>query len=92
MSASMTFSPVCSGTVTGARSMMAGGTLDRQARLGGHRPLAVERPAKRVDDASQQSVTDGHIHDPAGALDLVAGVQMPVIRRAARRRSRPHRR
>ena len=47
--------------------------------LGGHRPVAIERPAERVDDASQQSVAHGHIHDPARALDFIAGVQMPVF-------------
>ncbi len=46
---------------------------------GGHRPVAVEWPAERVDDASQQSVAHGHVHDPAGALDFIARVQMPVF-------------
>ncbi len=76
----MTLRPVCSGTVTGARSMMGGGrAFDGQALAGGHRPLAIERPAERVDDAPQQSVAHGHVHDPARALDLIAGVQMPVF-------------
>ena len=53
--------------------------FDRQALARGHRPVAIERPAKRVDDAPQQSVAHGHIHDPARALDFIAGVQMPVF-------------
>ena len=76
----MTLRPVWSGTVTGARSMMgAGGAFDGQALAGGHRPLAIEWPAERVDDAPQQSVAHGHVHDPAGALDFIARVQMPVF-------------
>ena len=44
ISASMTLRPVCSGTVTGARSMMgaAGRSMGRRLR-GGHRAAAVER-------------------------------------------------
>ena len=80
MSASMTLRPVWSGTVTGARSMMgAARAFDGQALAGGHRPIAIERPAERIDDASQQSVAHGHVHDPARALDFIARVQMPVF-------------
>ena len=76
----MTLRPVWSGTVTGARSMMgaAGRSMGRRS-LGGHRPVAIEWPAERVDDAPQQSVAHGHVHDPARALDFVARVQMPVF-------------
>ena len=56
-----------------------GGAFDRQALARSHRALAIERPTERVDDASQQLVADDHIHDPARALDLIAGVQMPVF-------------
>ena len=56
-----------------------GGAFDGQALAGGHRPVAIERPTERVDDAPQQSIAHGHIHDPAGALDFIAGVQMPVF-------------
>ena len=56
-----------------------GRAFDGQTRPGGHRPVAIERPAQRIDDAPQQSVAHDHIHDPARALDLVAGVQMPVF-------------
>ena len=56
-----------------------GGAFDGQALAGGHRPVAIEWPTERVDDASQQSVADGHVHDPARALDFIAGVQMPVF-------------
>ena len=55
------------------------GTFDGQALGGGDRPLAVERPTERVDDASQQAVAHGHVHHPAGALDFIAGMQMPVF-------------
>ena len=76
----MTLRPVCSGTVTGARSMMggAGRSMGRRS-LAATAPVAIERPAKRIDDAPQQSVAHGHVHDPARALDFVAGVQMPVF-------------
>ena len=56
-----------------------GGAFDGQALAGGHRPVAIERPAERIDDASQQSVAHGHVHDPARALDFIARVQMPVF-------------
>ena len=57
----------------------SGGAFDRQALAGSHRPVAIERPAERIDDAAQQPVAHGHIHDAAGALDFVAGLQVPVI-------------
>ena len=50
-----------------------------QALAGGHRPFAIERPAERVDDAPQQSIAHGHVHDPAGALDFISRVEMPVF-------------
>ena len=56
-----------------------GGAFDGQALAGGHRPLAIERTAERVDDASQQSIAHGHVHDPARALDFISCVQMPVF-------------
>ena len=59
--------------------MGARGAFDGQALAGGHRPIAIERPAQRVDDAPQQSVAHGHVHDPARALDFIARVQMPVF-------------
>src|SRR5205085_8936089 len=34
--------------------------------------LAVDRIAERVDDPSEQSLADRHVHDGAGALDRVA--------------------
>ncbi len=55
------------------------GTLDRQSLVGDHRPLAVERTADRIHDAADHAVADRHIHHMAAALDLVAGVQMPVV-------------
>ena len=56
-----------------------GGALDGQAIAGSDRPPVIERPAERVDDAAQQPFADGHIHDAAGALDLVARLQVPVV-------------
>ncbi len=56
----------------------AGRSIGRRA-AGDHRPVVVEGPAERVDDASEQAVAHGHVHDPARALDFVARVQMPVV-------------
>ena len=53
--------------------------FDGQALAGDHRPLAIQRPAERVDDASHQSVAHRHVHDPARALDFIARMQMPVV-------------
>src|ERR1019366_6902423 len=78
MSASMTFRPVWRGTVTGPRSMRGGG-FDGRALAGGHRTVAIEWPAERIDDAPQQSVSHGHVHDPARPLDFIARVEMPVF-------------
>ena len=76
----MTLRPVCSGTVTGARSMMCGAGRSMGRRCaGGHRPIAIEWPAERIDDASDQSVAHRHVHHAARALDLIARVQMPVF-------------
>ena len=76
----MTLRPVWSGTVTGARSMMcgAGRSMGRRS-LEATGPLPSSGRPKRVDDAPEQSVAHGHIHDPARALDFIARVQMPVF-------------
>ena len=55
------------------------GPLDRQPHAAGHRSAAIEWSTQRVDDAPQQSVAHGHIHDPSCALNFVAGVQVPVF-------------
>ena len=55
--------------------MASGGTFGRQTFGGRHRAEAVERAAERVDDASEQGVAHGHVHDAACAPDFVAGVQ-----------------
>ena len=47
--------------------------FDRLARIGGDRSLAVERTAKRVDDASEQGGPDRDPHDVAHAAHRVAG-------------------
>ena len=49
-----------------------GETLDRQELLRRDRALAVERLAERVDDAAEHLVADRHRDDAAGALHLVA--------------------
>jgi hypothetical protein len=41
--------------------------------------VAIEWPAERIDDAAQQALAHGHVHDPARALDFIAGVQMRVF-------------
>ena len=56
-----------------------GRAFDGQSLAGGQRPFAIERPAERVDDASQQSLSNGYIHDPARALDFIARMKMPVF-------------
>ena len=52
--------------------------MGRRSR-GRHRAVAIEWPTKRIDDAPQQTLADNHIHDPAGALDFIASVQMPIF-------------
>ena len=56
-----------------------GGAFDGQALAGTHRPVAIEGPTERINDASQQTLAHGHIHDPARALDFIARVQIPVV-------------
>ena len=46
---------------------------------GGHRPLSVERAAKRVDHTPQQAIPNGHIHHPPGAHDPIAGMHIRII-------------
>ncbi len=58
----------------------AGGeALDREELLGLDRPLAVDRLAERVDDAAEHRVADRHRDDAAGALDLVAFLDLLVV-------------
>ena len=65
-----------------------GGAFDGQALAGGHRPLAIQWPAERVDDAPQQSIAHGHVHDLARTLDFISPRGDPSIRRAERRQFR----
>ena len=51
------------------------GAFGRQTFGGRHRAKAVERAAERVDDASEQGVAHGYVHDAACAPDFVASVQ-----------------
>ena len=49
------FEPVCSGAVTGARSMIAGAGRSMGRRSSsGNGALAIQRPAKGIDDASEE--------------------------------------
>ena len=59
--------------------MGGGGPFDGQALA--WRPAArlIQRPAERVDDASQQFIAHSHIHDPARAFDFIARVQCLII-------------
>src|ERR1039458_5894741 len=57
----------------------AGWWLDRQALVSRHRAFAVERFAQRVDHPSQQTVSHRYVHDPAGAFDFVARVQILIF-------------
>lgn len=56
-----------------------GGAFDRQALAGGNRPVTIKWATERVDDAPQQSITHGHVHDPTRALDFISSVEMPVF-------------
>ena len=44
----------------------------------GERAFAVDRIAQRVHDATEQALTDWHVHDGAGALDRVAFLDVLV--------------
>mmetsp|Transcript_22961 Transcript_22961/g.38656 ORF Transcript_22961/g.38656 Transcript_22961/m.38656 type:complete len:458 (-) Transcript_22961:76-1449(-) len=57
----------------------AGGLAVRDAALGcGDGPLAVQRVAQTVNDATQQLVTRRHVHDGVGALDGVTFFNVAV--------------
>ena len=71
--ASIALRPVCSGSFTGWRSTTPGAMRSiGENCFVGDRALAVDRLAERVDDAAEQLVADRHRDDAAGALDLVA--------------------
>ena len=53
--------------------------LDRQSLVGGNRPFAIERLAQWVDHPSQQTISHRYVHDPPGAFDFVAGVQILIF-------------
>ena len=53
--------------------------LDRQALVPRHRAFAVKRFAQRVDHPSQQTVSHRYVHDPPGAFDFVARVQILIF-------------
>jgi hypothetical protein len=56
-----------------------GRAFDGQPLARGHRPFAIEWPAEWVDDAPEQCVAHGHVHDPARALDFISRVELLVF-------------
>ena len=71
--ASIGLMPVISGSFTGWRATTPGALNSAGPGLGGvDVALAVERLAERVDDAAEQLVAHRHLEQAAGALDLVA--------------------
>ncbi len=78
--ASMALMPVCSGSLTGCRTMMPGATISTSReviRL--DRAEAVDRAAQGVHHAAQQGRADRHLEHAAGAADLVAFLQLQVV-------------
>ncbi len=76
----MTLIPVCSGmrhrcTIHDSSR----GPFDRQTRIRSNASLAIERPSQRIDDPSEQSRADTHIHDAAGAQHLHTRLQVLVF-------------
>ena len=53
--------------------------LHGEGGRGGDRTLVVDGCAERVDDAANHRFPDGHVQDPAGALDLVALGELGVV-------------
>ncbi len=59
--------------------MMPGALTSTRMRVVGlDRALAVDRVAERVDDAAEQALADGGVHDRAGALDRLAFLDVAV--------------
>ena len=44
-----------------------------------HRAFAIKRFAQRVDHPSQQTVSHRYVHDPPGAFDFVARMQILIL-------------
>ena len=79
-SASIAFSPVCTGSCTERRGMMPGALTSTRVRVTSvKRALAVDRVAEPVDDAAQEAAADRHVDDRAGALDDVALADAAVL-------------
>ena len=71
--ASIAFRPICIGSLTGWRWTTPGALNSAGRRsLNLDVALAVERAAERIDDPPEQSLADGDVEQPAGALDRVA--------------------
>ena len=74
--------PVCTGWLTGLRRMMPGAIFSTGIRhVARDRPLAVDRFAERVDDATEQSLADRDLQQFARGLDLVALLEARCTRR-----------
>src|SRR3546814_13138049 len=52
--------------------------LDATALIADDRPLAVDRIAEAIDAAAQQALADRHVDDRAGALDVVAFLDLGI--------------
>jgi len=53
--------------------------FDRQALQVAERTLAVECSAERINDAPEERLAHGDVHDPARSRDLIAGMQVRII-------------
>ena len=77
---SMALMPVAIGSRTDWRAMTPGARRSTGRNVVGlDGALVVDGLAERVDDAADQGLADGHRHDLAGALDLVAFLQLAVV-------------
>ena len=77
---SIALMPVCSGSLTGWRTMMPGASLSTLreclALIG---PSLVDRAAERVDDAADELRSDRHLEHASGAADLVAFLELQIV-------------
>jgi hypothetical protein len=77
---SMALMPVYMGSVTDWRAMTPGAMRSTGRNLSvSDGALVVDGLAERVDHAADQRLADGHGHDLAGALDLVAFFELAVV-------------
>ena len=79
-SASIAFSPVCTGSCTERRGMMPGALTSTRVRVTSvSGPLPSIGLPSAVDDPAQQAAADRHVDDRAGALDRVALADAAVL-------------